>query len=235
MSVEEISAEGAECLRDEQLQGQACGLFRAARAGAARGHVLGLPVDRDAQRAAAGRCTAAGRSPRHGRRVRRRARGRTRARGQPGPAARLRARARTPEPPRPRAPAARPRARRRARPERRLSPPRPRRHGERHAHESARPARSRRRSGRPRRQPRRRLAERSGLTGGDRLRFVAGRAPLQPATVTLGSVRYRAVAAPPLEVLTPKAKIDAAAARTEHRLLAALLATLVLVGLVAWL
>src|SRR6266545_3955709 len=81
----------------------------------------------------------------------------------------------------------------------------------------------------------RRLAERSGLTGGDRLRFVAGRAPLQPATVTLGSVRYRAVAAPPLEVLTPKAKIDAAAARTEHRLLAALLATLVLVGLVAWL
>src|SRR6266508_4395751 len=81
----------------------------------------------------------------------------------------------------------------------------------------------------------RRLAERSGLTGGDRLRFVAGRAPLQPATVTLGSVRYRAVAAPPLEVLTPKAKVGAAAARTEHRLLAALLATLVLVGLVAWL
>jgi diguanylate cyclase (GGDEF)-like protein len=79
------------------------------------------------------------------------------------------------------------------------------------------------------------LAGRSGLSGGDRIAFVSQAAPLQPATVERGGVRYRAVAAPPLEVLTPQARIDAAESRTETRLLLALLATLGLVGLVAWL
>ncbi|MHB8641975.1 MAG: GGDEF domain-containing protein [Gaiellaceae bacterium] len=81
----------------------------------------------------------------------------------------------------------------------------------------------------------RQLSLRAGLAGGDRVAFVRAPAPVEPQTIRVAGVSYRAVAAPPLEVLTPQARIDAASARMEHRLLAALLGTLVLVGLVAWL
>jgi diguanylate cyclase (GGDEF)-like protein len=79
------------------------------------------------------------------------------------------------------------------------------------------------------------LANGSGLADGDRITFVREPAPLQPETIERGGVRYRAVAAPPLEILTPQARIDAANRRTEMRLLALLLGTLLLVGFVAWL
>ena len=92
-----------------------------------------------------------------------------------------------------------------------------------------------------------RLGDRSGLERGDRIVFVAEGALRLPAgrtaTVRFDGRRYRAVVSPPLEgttgrtlaVFTPQARIDSATSRTEDRLLAALLATLVLFGLVAWL
>ena len=91
------------------------------------------------------------------------------------------------------------------------------------------------------------FSARSGLQSGDRFAFVGpGALPLaagRTATVRLDGKRYRAVVSPPLEdaaqtslaVLTPQARIDAASSQTERRLLGALLAALVLVGLVAWL
>ena len=79
------------------------------------------------------------------------------------------------------------------------------------------------------------LAGRIGLMGGDRLVLVHGSAPSLPQTVRVDGTRYRAVAAPPLEVLTPQSRIDAASSRTEERLLVALLATLLLVAVAAWL
>src|SRR5438445_331491 len=71
----------------------------------------------------------------------------------------------------------------------------------------------------------------------------AGLAAGQAATTRFGDRQYRAVASAALEgapgtklaVLTPQSRITSASTRTERRLLAALLATLVLVGLVAWL
>jgi diguanylate cyclase (GGDEF)-like protein len=79
------------------------------------------------------------------------------------------------------------------------------------------------------------LGDGAGLTDGDRIGFASEPAPLEPATIERGGVRYRAVAAPPLEILTPQARIDAAQSRTEMRLAFALLATLLLVAVVAWL
>lgn len=75
--------------------------------------------------------------------------------------------------------------------------------------------------------------------------FVSGRVPVaagRSATIRVGRTRYRAFVAPALPrvgarlaVLTPKALIDAASARTRDRLLAGLLACLALVGVVAYL
>lgn len=91
------------------------------------------------------------------------------------------------------------------------------------------------------------LGRRAGLQPGDRLRFVAqgafGLAAGRTGTVQADEARYRTVVSGPLEgtratalaVLAPQSRIDAATSRTERRLLAALLGTLVLVGLAAWL
>jgi diguanylate cyclase (GGDEF)-like protein len=76
--------------------------------------------------------------------------------------------------------------------------------------------------------------------------FVSGHVPVpagRSATVRVGGTRYRTFVAPALPrvsgarlaVLTPKALIDAAYARTRDRLLAGLLACLALVGVVAYL
>ena len=75
--------------------------------------------------------------------------------------------------------------------------------------------------------------------------FVSGRVPVaagRSATIQVGGTRYRTFVAPALPrvgarlaVLTPKALIDAASARTRDRLLAGLLACLALVGVVAYL
>lgn len=75
--------------------------------------------------------------------------------------------------------------------------------------------------------------------------FVSGRVPVaagRSATVSVGGTRYRTFVAPGLPrvgarlaVLTPKALVDAASARTRDRLLAGLLACLALVGVVAYL
>jgi len=75
--------------------------------------------------------------------------------------------------------------------------------------------------------------------------FVSGRVPVaagRSATIRVGGTRYRTFVAPALPrvgarlaVLTPKALIDAASARTRDRLLAGLLACLALVGVVAYL
>ena len=75
--------------------------------------------------------------------------------------------------------------------------------------------------------------------------FVSGRVPVaagRSATISVGGTRYRTFVAPALPrvgarlaVLTPKALIDAASARTRDRLLAGLLACLALVGVVAYL
>ena len=81
------------------------------------------------------------------------------------------------------------------------------------------------------------LASMPSLSG--RVTIPAGRS----ATVSLGGTRYRAFVAPELSrvpatrlaVLTRKAAIDAADARTRNRLLAGLLACLALVGVVAYL
>jgi diguanylate cyclase (GGDEF)-like protein len=88
------------------------------------------------------------------------------------------------------------------------------------------------------------------LLGGTRIvtasPFVTGHVPLgagRSGTVRVGGTRYRAFVAPALPgvpgarlaVLTPKALIDAADARTRDRLLAGLLACLALVGVVAYL
>jgi diguanylate cyclase (GGDEF)-like protein len=81
------------------------------------------------------------------------------------------------------------------------------------------------------------LASMPSLTG--RVTVPAGRS----ATVVVGGTRYRAFVAPGLPrvptarlaVLTRKAAIDAADARTRNRLLAGLLACLALVGVVAYL
>jgi len=75
--------------------------------------------------------------------------------------------------------------------------------------------------------------------------FVSGRVPVaagRSATVSVGGTRYRTFVAPALPrvgarlaVLTPKALVDAASARTRDRLLAGLLTCLALVGVVAYL
>jgi diguanylate cyclase (GGDEF)-like protein len=75
--------------------------------------------------------------------------------------------------------------------------------------------------------------------------FVSGRVPVaagRSATIRVGGTRYRTFVAPALPrvgarlaVLTPKALIDAASARTRDRLLAGLLGCLALVGVVAYL
>jgi diguanylate cyclase (GGDEF)-like protein len=75
--------------------------------------------------------------------------------------------------------------------------------------------------------------------------FLSGRVPVaagRSATISVGGARYRAFVAPALPrvgarlaVLTPKALVDAASARTRDRLLAGLLACLALVGVVAYL
>ena len=75
--------------------------------------------------------------------------------------------------------------------------------------------------------------------------FVSGRVPVaagRSATIRVGDTRYRTFVAPALPrvgarlaVLTPKALVDAATARTRDRLLAGLLACLALVGVVAYL
>jgi diguanylate cyclase (GGDEF)-like protein len=75
--------------------------------------------------------------------------------------------------------------------------------------------------------------------------FVRGRVPVaagRSATIRVEGTRYRTFVAPALPrvgarlaVLTPKALIDAASARTRDRLLAGLLACLALVGVVAYL
>ena len=75
--------------------------------------------------------------------------------------------------------------------------------------------------------------------------FVSGRVPVaagRSGTINVGGTRYRTFVAPALPrvgarlaVLTPKALIDAASARTRDRLLAGLLACLALVGVVAYL
>jgi diguanylate cyclase (GGDEF)-like protein len=91
------------------------------------------------------------------------------------------------------------------------------------------------------------LRERGGLMAGDRMRLVAPGALGVPAgktaTAAVGGKRYRTLVSRPLPgapdvalaVLTPQSTIDAGTMRTERRLLAALLATLLLVALVAWL
>ena len=76
--------------------------------------------------------------------------------------------------------------------------------------------------------------------------FVSGRVPVaagRSATIRVGGTRYSTFVAPALPrvpgarlaVLTPKALIEAASARTRDRLLAGLLACLALVGVVAYL
>lgn len=91
------------------------------------------------------------------------------------------------------------------------------------------------------------LQRRAGMSGADRVRLLApGALALSPgkaATTSFDGTRYRAVisgrlpgtATAALAVLTPQSTIDAGATRTEHRLLLALLATLLFIGLVAWL
>jgi diguanylate cyclase (GGDEF)-like protein len=91
------------------------------------------------------------------------------------------------------------------------------------------------------------LSNASVLAPGDRFTFVDEHAlrvpPGTTTTVRLDGHRYRGVASPSLQdasgtslaILTPQSTIDVATSRTELRLLAALLATLLLVGIVAWL
>ena len=91
------------------------------------------------------------------------------------------------------------------------------------------------------------LRLRAGVSEGDRMRLLAsGRLGVpsgKAATVSYGGGRFRTVVSPPLTgapdvelaVLAPQSRIDAATTRTERRLLAALLSTLLLVGLIAWL
>jgi diguanylate cyclase (GGDEF)-like protein len=91
------------------------------------------------------------------------------------------------------------------------------------------------------------LWRRGGLADGDKVRLLPlgtlGLAAGRTATVSFGGQRYRALVSPPLAgapkttlaVLAPQAKIDAATTHTERRLLGALLASLLLVGFVAWL
>lgn len=91
------------------------------------------------------------------------------------------------------------------------------------------------------------LRLRSGAAEGDQMRLLGsgtlGVPAGKTATISYAGGRFRAVVSPPLTgapnvalaVLAPQSKIDAATTRTERRLLAALLSTLLLVGLVAWL
>jgi diguanylate cyclase (GGDEF)-like protein len=91
------------------------------------------------------------------------------------------------------------------------------------------------------------LRSRAGLADGDRMRLMPtgklGVPSGKSATVSYAGQRFRTVVSQPLPgargmelvALAPQSKIDAASARTERRLLAALLATLILVGIVAWL
>lgn len=90
------------------------------------------------------------------------------------------------------------------------------------------------------------LRLRGGVAESDRMLLLLSGTlgvPGKTATVSYAGGRFRAVVSPPLTgapnvelaVLAPQSRIDAATTRTERRLLAALLATLVLVGLVAWL
>jgi diguanylate cyclase (GGDEF)-like protein len=102
----------------------------------------------------------------------------------------------------------------------------------------------------------RRLQERAGFESGDRVallengRVVAGPSgataigPGHPETVRLGGERYRTLVSDTLDgtsskvtlaALTPQARIDSSSGATQQRLLVALLAVLILVGLVAWL
>ena len=101
------------------------------------------------------------------------------------------------------------------------------------------------------------LSRRSGLDSDDTLvvieggKIVAGRvglrgktlgSPFRPRTVGVGDDRYRALAATPqrgqrgsaLALLTPQSEIDRAVAAADNRLLGGVLATLVLIGLVAY-
>ena len=74
-------------------------------------------------------------------------------------------------------------------------------------------------------------------------RHACGVSPGKSATVSFAGERFRALASTPLAgaakttlaVLTPQSRIDSATMQTERRLLAAVLATLLLVSIVAWL
>jgi diguanylate cyclase (GGDEF)-like protein len=91
------------------------------------------------------------------------------------------------------------------------------------------------------------LRRRAGLSEGDQMRLLPlgslGVPPGKTATVSFAGERFRTLVSTPLAgastmtlaVLTPQAKIDAATMHTERRLLAAVLATLLLVSIVAWL
>ncbi|HYX89369.1 MAG TPA: diguanylate cyclase [Gaiellaceae bacterium] len=102
-----------------------------------------------------------------------------------------------------------------------------------------------------------RLRDRSGLDAGDTLVVVVGNAiaagpdeleakplapPVRPRTLKVGRHRYRALAASPergrqdtaLALLAPQSEIDHAVAAADKRLLGGVLATLVLIGLVAY-
>jgi diguanylate cyclase (GGDEF)-like protein len=91
------------------------------------------------------------------------------------------------------------------------------------------------------------LRLRAGVADGDRMRLLPLGTFQMPAgktaTVSFAGGRFRALVSTPLAgapkmtlaVLAPQSKIDAATLRTEHRLLAALVALLLLVGIVAWL
>jgi two-component system, cell cycle response regulator len=101
------------------------------------------------------------------------------------------------------------------------------------------------------------LSHRSGLDPGDTLVFVSGgsialgprslkgeplASPLKPRTLSVGDGHFRALAAgpqrgqpdPALALLTPQSRIDDAVSAADHRLLAGVLATLILIGLVAY-
>ena len=103
----------------------------------------------------------------------------------------------------------------------------------------------------------RNLSHRSGLDSGDTLVFVQRgsialgprslegeplTSPLKPRTLRVGDDHYRALAASPqrgrqdpaLALLTPQSRIDGAVSAADHRLLGGVLATLILIGLVAY-
>jgi diguanylate cyclase (GGDEF)-like protein len=91
------------------------------------------------------------------------------------------------------------------------------------------------------------LRLRAGLAEGDRMRLLPVGTFQMPAgktaTVSFAGRRFRTLVSTPLAgapnmtlaVLAPQSKIDAATMHTERSLLAAVLATLILVGIIAWL